>query len=1020
VRDIKTLKLTWIASFAGIVANSAHSLPIGFGHNQGELDYFETKNEQFIVYHDKETSNEARSTLNSLTAAKPILEDWMMVQRDRPMPVVMSSIAAGASFANFITDAIELQTYGQGERDLYWHELTHSTMYRHLDNWLGPPGSILHLPWMPSWFIEGLPEALTVSVGSDLQAGYERFHALSGDWPTYDRLHSLYGGQSFSTQGYATAGGFVAYIFQTYGAAKLPQLLRQFYKNSMPWMWPWALVPFGPFLPMDDALEQMTGKDGRALYEEYKAAATKYWQEHTYGPFLYERPGKREEWSTGVAMWQSGSRVHYVANQDGDLQLRELIFNENKGWARSRVVGPFPDTDSIQYAKVNGGFLTLESAGYSGSRINGRNLIYVDRNGYEKNLAYIRGDATQLAVSKKRIVWIERHKEVTRLCFLDRSALTSAKRLRTRCVARITQPSLFTFLGTEFIDGDQEEPAAAEIWFAKHDQKLVGDTHTIFRWKIDSNEAPSGKRIDGLGRPKAVAFAGDEIWLQVAERTHHTLRKIDRDLNCIGVVPFADLVVESWGYPDRSVAVRLRAAQKDYVMRLSPDELQTRSCYAAAEHSSPLLVAMRGGGKVPIEAAVKTASLWTANLSEKIAGQEAQIQTAPALDQVNPALPPSEPARKRYRPVFGVPWMQSDALGYNFGILSVPLMDHMQNETLTLTALFGLVDKDGSGLHVGHYPSTELSLVSNRFWPTLKLDAFRSQAYDGSLSGQTSYADERGFRLTANIYHAWTDASYEIGIQSSFLRPYLGPLLRGGQHNMPFASISKGFATGSVSWSLSAEAKAAPKDINSNFDYNQLDLSVSANRTFDFLRSRLSMGLTTGRTRGSRTRNLREWYQPLRTYVPGSGGGFNNMMFGLEPLSMCFNPSFVTGPEAEAACPQSVFGSRFGENQVRFSANYTFPLIPDLEKLVRMFYVRSLEFGSFFNYGGAWSGHLLPESGPDGDLIPAIGANTDLLFELNGVKFNVGLGSGRVLTKQGNALFFIRIGFDSILQVNQN
>ncbi|HYX37879.1 MAG TPA: hypothetical protein VE954_32650, partial [Oligoflexus sp.] len=195
----KQTLLALVLTFAPLVPDVSQALPIGFGRNQGDLNFKEIQSPNFFIYHDERTPHEGQLVLESLESARPRLEDWLKVQRTSPLKVIVSSTTSNPSFANFITDAVELQTLGRGGRDLVWHEYTHSTMYRHLDNIFGPAGSIIHLPWMPAWWIEGLAEALSVSNGSDQQYGIERYYALNGNWPSYDKLHALYDGSRFST-----------------------------------------------------------------------------------------------------------------------------------------------------------------------------------------------------------------------------------------------------------------------------------------------------------------------------------------------------------------------------------------------------------------------------------------------------------------------------------------------------------------------------------------------------------------------------------------------------------------------------------------------------------------------------------------------------------------------------------------------------------------------------------------------------------------------------------------------------
>jgi hypothetical protein len=279
-------RITFIAVGVTWCASLASALPIGFGYNQGDLEFQEIRSPNFIVYFDKRAPEDAKIAIRSLEAARPSVERWFGVKRTSPLIVNMSAASDNASFANFVTDSIELQTMGQGGRDLAWHEYIHSTMYRHLDNIFGPAGAILHLPWMEAWFLEGLAEALSVGIGSDEQAGVERYHALTGQWPSWDRIHSLYTSGPFNFRGYATSGAFVAWILRTYGADKLSELLSTFRAKSMPWYWPWALTPMNSFLPMDEALRSMTGKSGRELYQQYQLEAASHWKKAIKSPVL--------------------------------------------------------------------------------------------------------------------------------------------------------------------------------------------------------------------------------------------------------------------------------------------------------------------------------------------------------------------------------------------------------------------------------------------------------------------------------------------------------------------------------------------------------------------------------------------------------------------------------------------------------------------------------------------------------------------------------------------------------------
>ncbi|MBQ48345.1 MAG: hypothetical protein CMP10_13050, partial [Zetaproteobacteria bacterium] len=119
MRDFRRIRLITFVYVAGLIgANTGMTMPVGFQHRSYGKEYNELITNDFHIYFDKRTPSEAKATLNSLIKAKPILEKWLQVKRDRPLPVIMTPNSNNPSFANFVYDAIELQTMGRGDRDL--------------------------------------------------------------------------------------------------------------------------------------------------------------------------------------------------------------------------------------------------------------------------------------------------------------------------------------------------------------------------------------------------------------------------------------------------------------------------------------------------------------------------------------------------------------------------------------------------------------------------------------------------------------------------------------------------------------------------------------------------------------------------------------------------------------------------------------------------------------------------------------------------------------------------------------
>jgi hypothetical protein len=335
------------------------------------------------------------------------------------------------------------------------------------------------------------------------------------------------------------------------------------------------------------------------------------------------------------------------------------------------------------------------------------------------------------------------------------------------------------------------------------------------------------------------------------------------------------------------------------------------------------------------------------------------------------------------------------------GVLSIPLMDHLQNETVRATLLYGMES---------HFPYQEVALTSTRYWPTLTLAAYRQQTYNGRFYADknndrivSGYYDEKGVRLERelSLYGLGGQIYLGVGLKYANLKPYLGPYnIRRGNLIEPAATLGVTHSLGRVSFSNSIEGRVAPASVNENFDYNQLGGSTSMSLGVPGIAegkwiksSKLSLGLEGSRTRGRERRALKEMYTPLKTFVPGAGGGYNKNSFP------------VLSGEAGG-----LFSPVFGDSQARAKASWTMPVIADFDKIWGIFYLERLDFTAFYNYGAAWVGDE-PRVGWR-KLIRAHGYNLDLQLEDKGFRFNVGLGTGQVIGDDFE--IYATTGFDAL------
>ncbi|HET9240018.1 MAG TPA: hypothetical protein VFO10_22340 [Oligoflexus sp.] len=1002
----KRTLLTLVLTFAPLVPEVSLALPIGFGRNQGDLIYKEIQTPNFFIYHDARTPHEGQLVLESLESARPKLEEWLQVKRTEPLKVILSSTTSNPSFANFITDAVELQTLGRGGRDLAWHEYTHSSMYRHLDNIFGPAGSIIHLPWMPAWWIEGLAEAMSVSNGSDLQYGIERYYALHGNWPSYDKLHALYDGSRFSTIGYAISGAFVSYILRTYDASKLPQVMRDFYDYSMPWWWPWTFVPFNGFMPMDQALENYTGKNGPQLYEDYKAAATKYWKSQQDLAFYrwtnkglelkpYETlpastpglglPGEAITFNSTFSFQSRGDKLMFVQREGGDLFEAEVTWKNDIAQDYKRGVS-LPD-DALTVRLVRKNYL-LFTTGEVNDNLDPKRTLWIQKGEAKVPLMTRSAYISQLFMSDDKLVWFEEFLEKNQLCWAPRQLVEKGQRLKNadiRCPLVATYPQSLNILGYRSLG---ENDTMTEVWLNRSEETLYGDRHQILRWSPEDGrlrDLPQNLR----GKPISVAFNARDTWLALADRSHHFLRRLDKDGRCVEERDLANIVTSLHNSTSDLLMMALWQESGALLVKTNHIDAPVKPCRLHDEPTSPLIRAMHDTQK-PLKELMAQADPWQNRAEASIADDQKRIASAPILGQRQGApIKDAEDINWRGRPVFAFPWIGYDALGLSYGALTVPLMDHMQNEHVQLIALYGAESR---------YPDIQLSAYTTRFKTTYTLDVFRRQTWNRNYGPDSYYFDERGAEIGALRYIHSLGLSLSLSLKNAWMIPYLGDdalwdvLAKGYLREFNIGlSKSHGFHWGYLSYYLNSSI--ASKQFNANYDYEKTGVGINMGIPISILGQPTSQswGASYSRVRGSRRKFLQEAYSPLRTFIPGSGGGLN------EINSQLYGDPYLTNLQ-------------YGDTQGRLQFAWTTPLVADIAKLLHIVYLQRLDATAFYNYGRAWFQQIDPrfDSGT-----AAHGYKLDLQADVKGVKLNVGLGTGQVVGQDWEV--FGLIGFDALI-----
>jgi len=169
------------------------------------------------------------------------------------------------------THIIQIQTtmkFGRRMPSFYLQWLNYEAE-RRVDVLYGYPNVVASYPIsgfvVPAWFAEGVAQYNHPELAYDFWDSHRdmilRSYALEGNMLTWEQM-GVFGKTSLGNESSYNAGfAFVGYIAQTYGAEKLLQISRN-------------LSSFGA-LTIDGAIEHAIGKDGKQLYDEWKAAVVR-------------------------------------------------------------------------------------------------------------------------------------------------------------------------------------------------------------------------------------------------------------------------------------------------------------------------------------------------------------------------------------------------------------------------------------------------------------------------------------------------------------------------------------------------------------------------------------------------------------------------------------------------------------------------------------------------------------------------------------------------------------------------
>lgn len=1042
----------------------ALGLPQNFKITQGQIPYEEITSPHFRVYFDGRAPHEGVIISQSLEQIRPIIEKWFQVSRKgRPLRVVSSPVTQHASFANFIYDSLELQTKHHNIRDLTWHEYIHAMTYEFYRNFMGPPGTIFHIMWMPAWFLEGLAEALSVSVGSDYQAGVERWQALTQNWPSYDRLHSLYRNAKWSSRGYATSGSFVSWMLKDlYSSHKnhlsVAQILREFKVQTRPY-----LLPLNIFDPFKKTLKNRLGHSGKQFYKDYKKQAEAYWKVASPYPLLVKDSSPRHYLPSGKLWIETQKNALIVGNQ---VDRVHMIFDRQTHWATSTQTLPLPSSKTVGRSALYSGTFYSYIVKLSKQHAHGhmeKNALMVGTNRSSLRPIWKGDQIEKVFHTKTHLGWVVSHLTHTKICTIKKTQVTrfinkpSNQNIRVSC-QKVSRPEQRVhILGAHHYPSSKQGEIQA-LWLRIESSSLTGDLYEIKIWKAHDQKIIS-KPWHQLAKPISAAFSGKEVWILTSDRTRTYLTQVTMTSLCEKVIHFSDYLLGAWGLTNGSIILRVYEGHQSSLIKIDPKKQIKHPCFIPEPHSSPMLDGMRIQAHYRPKPTVQAPSLeamitrthpWKLKhykesfyqyqkstqsyikptrrglmdplrlrsyvksyhglTNQVLSHQERHSAhlSSPPFGSTQKSWPPftSSPSLKRpyslrlHSPVF-FPWLNSSSIrGDQIGLISVPLIDDLQNHLVRGTILFGLDSP---------WPDMIITYTNTRMrWPVY-VSLFRGLLYNGAVlfnkEPTTYYLNELGGQIQLRHHFRMTDfssLSYMIGWRISHLTNHQ-PLIRKGYRikNEPsFKSAVFIRLPLKLKLSLQTAVYAPLRFYNTDFDYYKARVRAGLTRVFHgFGRSTtIEIASTYGHTRGDlkRSLQLKEFYTPILINITGTTPLGNRVTRIRRPI--VGNQRFL----------YRIF---FGDTFTRHIASITTELIDDVDKQITIFYAKKLEASFFINWGQAWNSQDSQVFNARKSIL-AYATAFDLHLENKGVNGFLGLGIGNLVDE--GILIYGQVGFSAV------
>lgn len=1049
---LKYFQYIIISFFLAFISNISYSVPTSFlktnTGNMRDTEWERLESSHFSIYYPKESKNIGKYSLYSAEISYPYLSLLLGVklnnhsykildsQKDRTLtskfervPYILGNISDGAGFANPVSLNIEAQILHSRTASFFQHELVHRLMYEHNDFHIGPAGRIFSLAMFPSWWIEGLAEYLTESIGKDLTDNVTRYMAIQNYWPSWDRIHALYNADGdTNTRGYVTSGRFLGWIFQKAKEKDLYKIHEQISKDT--------IIP--PFYNASDAwLQENIGKSGDDLYEDFKKDQKLFWEDYLKGmPSLVDQK----------TIEQNENKFYYPNYNFENYSIYSKLVSDSSPYESSLYFKDFNIKKEIRIPlsingspvfdisnQNNGTFLTTNLKKFSNGKM-GHELILFS---FKGELAKI---ANENIFNKKHVAFSNDQNPI----YIDQIQYLGMNHFAISA-SKNGDPNIYLFNSlTNELKYITQYHFPTTIKFIKNYQSE--NTNCIYALINNDLKGTSIDKVCENGEKKEfisknILHMKDAFILK--DGTLRALVSWDRVMSFVDYSPnkqikpiaaFPDLIesigtfsqntekyITAWVYKAGKYDLQkidLDIAKENFKnWQLKQDKKSNFLNFPNFENYLPPYLTIFNKQKEKLLA--NDLNLFENHINEELPKIEKIISEQ--NNNITSSAFTETPATYRSQFLFAYPYALPDFLGGpSIGLFAFPLSDEMERYRVQI---FG-----GYNFFL-NAPSGSITYINNRFLDSFSLSLFATPFFNGyyetySDNSKTRYYNylqqtglstsgswifrpfQSSFQSTISIYNLstysnLTTAPKNIGAQNTYMTSATGLftfnlfntgfyLAKKTSTNAEWLNWFTDISFGTGKYNGLGDGKDSAGNNTGTLDYYNLNSSI--NSTFKFYKQNLSLLGKISTTQGENTLNIKEIYSPNQTYILGSTTSLNYVSY----------PIIGSG---------SLFELKSGYWSYSGTISYDFPIYPSFEKKFLITFLDNLRGFVSLTRGGVSSNKDF--STYDSLTSASIGSSMDI--DIKGFQLYPALSYGWIVGQENNWFMLLQIKFMDLL-----